>query len=146
MNNETNKKIIIRTRGIIVHNGKMLVVRHAPDGIYFALPGGHLEWGETVLDSIKREITEELGITPEIGRLLYINNFVNADFVQSVEFFFEITNSGDYYKTKNFSGTHNHELAEICWVDKGDIREVVPPEIMTDLNNNTLLSDTIRYI
>jgi ADP-ribose pyrophosphatase YjhB (NUDIX family) len=144
--NESNKKIIIRCRGIILHDNKLLVVRHAPDAEYFTLPGGHLEWGETVLDTIKREIFEELGIQPIIGRLLYVNNYVDINFVQSVEFFFEITNSGDYFDTDNLGGSHKAEIAEMCWVGKQQKMEIVPPEIQTDLNNGTILANEIRYI
>ncbi len=143
---ETKNKIIIRTRGIIVHDNKLLVVRHAPDAEYFALPGGHLEWGENVKVCVEREIMEELGIKPEIGRLLYVNNFVSIDFVQSVEFFFEITNSDDYLDLDKLGGTHKSELAEIYWLGAGEKREVVPPEIQSDLNSGTILSDTVRFI
>ena len=146
MTEENNKKIVVRCRGVIVHDNKLLVVRHAPDGEYFALPGGHLEWGESVLDCMKREIMEELGIEPKIGRLLYSNNFINAGFTQSIEFFFEITNSADYLDIDGFDGSHKYELAEICWVGQGEKREIVPPEILVDLNNGTILSDTVRFI
>lgn len=143
---EENKKIVVRCRGVIVNEGKILVVRHAPEGKYFALPGGHLEWGESVLDCIKREMIEELGIKPIIGRLLYINNFVSSDFIHSIEFFFEIINSADYLNIKSLDGSHKHELAEICWVEKGEKKEIVPPVILVDLNNGTILSDTVRFI
>ncbi len=143
---EENKKIVVRCRGIIIHEGKLLVVRHWPDSELYPLPGGHLEWGEKVLDCIKREMIEELGVDPQIGRLLYIHNFVNADFVQSIEFFFEIINSADYLELENLNGTHKYELAEICWVGLGENKEVVPPQILSDLNNGTILSDTVRFL
>lgn len=68
-------KFVIRSRAIIVHEGKLLVVRHAHNPSYAALPGGHLEPGEGPQATLIREIEEELGVTPTLGRLLYVNTF-----------------------------------------------------------------------
>ncbi len=137
--------IIIRCRGIIVHEGKLLVVKHSQKADYYALPGGHLDWGENVRDCMKREIIEELGITPNVGRLLYVRNFIDKNDKQSIEFFFEITNSKDYLIIENLGGTHKHELAEIYWLKKNDTKGLKPKEVQIDFNNNVILSDTIRF-
>ena len=143
MNEHT--KFIVRTRGIIMCDEKILVMKHKSDYYYYALPGGHMELGESVIDSIKREIIEELGITPQIGRLLYINNFKGEE-VQSVEFFFEITNGKDYLDTESIGGTHKHEFVELCWVGRNDNKIILPKPIQDNLNNGTILSDTVRFI
>lgn len=140
-----HQKFIVRTRGIIVHDDKILVMKHKADYYYFALPGGHMEPGENVIDSTKREITEELGIEPKIGRLLFINNFTREE-AQSVEFFFEVTNGKDYLDTTNIGGTHKHEFVELCWMDKNDSRTLLPKSVQDYLNDGTLLSDTVRFL
>ena len=141
-----NKTIVIRCRGIIIHNDKLLVVKHSESANYYALPGGHLDWGENVRDCMKREIIEELGITPEIGKLLYVHNFIDKNNKQSIEFYFEITNSADYLEIgKLDNGTHRHELAEIYWLDKNDIKILKPQELQADLNNGNILSDIVRF-
>ncbi|HEY6464068.1 MAG TPA: NUDIX hydrolase [Polyangiaceae bacterium] len=51
-------------------DGKWLLVRRGDTGEW-ALPGGTLEWGETLRDSIVREMEEEAGVTRcEVGRLV----------------------------------------------------------------------------
>lgn len=40
-----DKKIVIKIRGIILHEGKLLVVRHTIEKSFVALAAGHLEWG-----------------------------------------------------------------------------------------------------
>ena len=65
---------------------------------------------------------------------------------QSVEFFFEVTNSGDYLKEKELKGTHSFEFNDICWVGKGDEKEIMPKQIQDYLNYGTIISDTVRFI
>jgi len=50
----------------IVQDGKILGLRRIPDdypGGMFELPGGGIEDGETFMDALKREVSEETGLT-----------------------------------------------------------------------------------
>lgn len=147
MNMTSEKTFRIRCRGIILHEGRLLVVRHSPSSDFVALPGGHLEWGEDVPTCIKREIVEELGIEPQIGRLLYVNSFVDErEKNQSIEFFFEILNGKEYVGFEKLERTHAHELAETIWVKPTDSIRLLPEAVWKDFKAGKLLSDTPRYI
>lgn len=50
------------------HDRVMMVVPTYKD--HLELPGGFMEHGETPMEAAVREVREELGITPRIGRLL----------------------------------------------------------------------------
>lgn len=141
-----NKGFIIRCRAVILHKGKMLVVRHKVDASFTALPGGHLEWGENVIDCICREIVEELGIAPKIGRLLYINTFIDSNNKQPTEFFFEVINSAEYVDCEQLARSHSHELVEILWASPDDDLGILPQQLADDFKNGMILSDEIRYI
>jgi ADP-ribose pyrophosphatase YjhB (NUDIX family) len=142
---EVNKITIIRCRAVIIHDDKLLVVKHSVKNNHYALPGGHLDWGEDVKTCLKREIIEELGIEPKIGRLLYIRNYIDKNNKQSIELYFEVTNSADYADISKFNGTHSYELVEICWLGKNDTKILLPQEIQIDLNKGEILSDTVRF-
>ena len=56
-------KTIVRISGILITQDGLLLVKC--DGIEdYLLPGGKLEDGESDLDSLRRELMEELNITP----------------------------------------------------------------------------------
>lgn len=140
------RKFIIRCRAVIVDEGKLLVVKHAKDAAFVALPGGHLEWGEDIKEGLCREIVEELGITPKIGRLLYVNNFIQGKRKQSVEFFFEVLNSDEYKDIKYARGTHANEISEIYWAKPTDKIYIMPQSLEEDFKKGNIISNEIRYI
>jgi ADP-ribose pyrophosphatase YjhB (NUDIX family) len=145
----SRQKFIVRCRGIILHEGKLLVVRHAHDPSFAALPGGHLEWGEDAHTCIRREILEELGIEPVIGRLLYINTFHatrDGETVQPFEFFFEVTNGDAYLAYEDSTRSHAHELADVSWITSDDDVHLLPEEVMRDFKAGRILADSPRYI
>jgi len=141
-----DKKFVVRTRGIIIHEGKLLGVKHPHDTSFCALPGGHLEWKEDIKECLRREIIEELGVNPDIGRLLYVNNFMDGDIRQSIEFFFEITNPQDYKNIENVSRTHTDEIAEVCWIEPSGVIPLLPKRLWEDFKNGDIISDQVRYI
>ncbi len=68
-------KIGIKTRAsaLIFEDGKLMVTKHDVKdyGVYYLLPGGGIELGESPNDAIIREVKEECGIDVEVERLVY---------------------------------------------------------------------------
>lgn len=52
----------VAARILIVQDGKVLLVKEAVGGTWWALPGGGVDHGETVESSLVREAEEELGV------------------------------------------------------------------------------------
>jgi ADP-ribose pyrophosphatase YjhB (NUDIX family) len=141
-----NRNITVRCRAVILHEGKLLVVKHTPESAFFALPGGHLEWGEDIKGCMHREVIEELGIEPKIGRLLYVYDFENTKEVHSVEFFFEVINGADYVDCEKLPRSHAHEIARIVWMDGKNSPRILPDSICEDFKSEKLISDETRFI
>lgn len=135
-------QFVVRARAIIVHEGRLLVVRHAHNPSYSALPGGHLEWGETPHGGLIREIEEELGVTPVVGSLLYVNTFTQergGKPVQPVEFFFQIDNPKDFHTLQADSlRSHAHELSSVEWIEAGARSDLLPAQLAEDWASGVL--------
>lgn len=136
----------VRCRAVVLHEEKLLLVKNSRGSDYYALPGGHLDPGETPLECMKRELIEELGVTPHIGSLLYVYTFVDREGASSVEFFFEITNGADFLSHETRVRTHAHELSEVRWITSADELLFLPEEIHRDFKSNSLLRNTVRFI
>ena len=67
-----NDKFNYRVCAMIISDGKILAM-HDDRSPYFYLPGGRVTHGETAEDAVIREVQEELGITANIERPLWLN-------------------------------------------------------------------------
>ncbi len=129
---------------MIIDNEEMLVVMH-PGADYFAFPGGKVDFGEDVITCMERELVEELGIKPQIGRLLYVNTFVSGE-MHTTEFLFEILNGADYRNWEKENRTHSYEIANIKWIKKDDSFKLLPARVANDFKNDKILENKTRYI
>lgn len=71
--NFDRKNVRIRACGFLVREGRLLLVAHAKNSeVYWLLPGGGVEFGESLTEALRREFREELGIDVEIGSLVLV--------------------------------------------------------------------------
>jgi len=67
--NTDKKRFHYLARGVIFVDGKVLLAHQIKADNTF-LPGGHIEHGENAKTALIREIEEELGMTPLVGRFI----------------------------------------------------------------------------
>lgn len=134
----------VAVRGLIIHNGKLLCARLKPyngvDHDYWCTPGGGLDAGESLEAGVKREIIEETGITPIIGRLRYIQQYApkQKSEREQMELFFIIDNPEDFLKIDLSATTHGqHEIETIDFVDPAT--ENVLPKFLQDISIEDIL-------
>ncbi len=76
------KKNIPTTRVsvIIVEDEKILLVKHRKgNSLYWVLPGGRLEYGETFIDCAVRELQEETGLNVQAEEFLFLSEAIAPD-------------------------------------------------------------------
>jgi 8-oxo-dGTP diphosphatase len=67
------KKVTVRVSGFLVKDGTLLLIAHKKKGeIYWLLPGGGVEFGESMEQALKREFREELGIEIDVDSPLFM--------------------------------------------------------------------------
>jgi len=76
-----NDKFNYRVCAMMIDDGKILAM-HDQRSPYYYLPGGRVGIGETAEAAVIREVQEELGVTPEIVRPLWLNQ---AFFTEDVD-------------------------------------------------------------
>lgn len=110
---------------------------------YWCTPGGGLDEGESLHQGLTREIIEEIGIAPKIGKLLFIQQFIESSKQQEqLEFFFQIENVEDYHDINLEATTHG--LAEIQTVEFVDLKtHNILPQFLTEIDIKAYLESTL---
>ena len=72
---EPSRQFVYRVAGVALHQGRVLLHRSERDD-YWTLPGGRGEMLEPSVDTLRREMLEEMGLAVDVGRLAWvIENF-----------------------------------------------------------------------
>jgi 8-oxo-dGTP diphosphatase len=130
-------KFNVTARGLIIHEGKLLICRLRPTDDFTCLPGGKLDIGETIEHTMHRELVEETGIKPVVGNLLFINQLIN-DTDHRIEFFYHITNAADYLAANLSTASNAHEIAEWKLADIRNDTHDLKPVFLVDLADSYL--------
>lgn len=138
----------VTVRGVIIKDGKLFAQRlNKKDGRvndYWCTPGGGLDDGESIFAGLTRELIEETGVKPVIGRLLYVQQYAD-EAREYLEFFFEITNAEDYESIDLTATSHGAiEVAEFGFIDNKT--ENILPESLRMIDFDMSLSDDVHIL
>ncbi len=122
-------RVIPRTLTFITHQGLVLLLRGAPHkpiwaGLYNGL-GGHVENDEAILDSARREIAEEAGLTEVHDlRLCGVANITTQDPQTGIMLFIFSVESASI----DVQPSHEGELEWVDWrtIPAGELVEDLP--------------------
>ena len=106
--------------------GNILVQnRRDPSWPGICFPGGHIEPGESFVDSVIREVWEETGLTIETPILCGTKQFPTRNGERYVVFF---------YKTNRFHGElKSSDEGEVFWIPRGDLESYRMVEDFLDM-------------
>lgn len=112
--------------GVVVHEGQVLVIvptRRAADGSQvLALPKGHLDEGETIVQAATREVREETGmvveLVRELGEVRYWYMRDRRRVAKSVHFFLFRLLGGDL-------ADHDDEVLEARWMGLSEAQKAL---------------------
>ena len=106
--------------------GNILVQdRNDPDWPGICFPGGHVEPGESFVESVIREVYEKTGLTIENPILCGTKQFQTGKGERYVVFF---------YKTSRFSGNlKSSDEGEVFWIPRQDLKQYTLCEDFMDM-------------
>lgn len=115
---------IVRPTGILIEDGKILIVKQeVSEQRHWALPGGKLEYGETIEQCLAREISEETGIEVGVKELLYITDRFRHLNNHIVHISFLVERLGKKPKVMNWTHRDEKMIREVKMVPIGELME-----------------------
>jgi 8-oxo-dGTP diphosphatase len=109
--------------GIVVHKGKILACQRKRSSRYplkWEFPGGKVEPGESPVQTVRREIREELGIDLITYSMFHTQEWIYPEGVSDVEK--EGAFRVFYYLVTSFTGTPaNNVFEQIRWVQPQEL-------------------------
>jgi ADP-ribose pyrophosphatase YjhB (NUDIX family) len=114
--------IVVAVSGFVLDDaGRLLMIRRTDSGLH-TLPGGRHELGETMTQTLVREVIEETGITVEVTGLIGIYSnpehviaFSDGEVRQEFSICFHARPTGGEPRTSD-------ESSEVRWVERTQLR------------------------
>ncbi|PKL91128.1 MAG: NUDIX hydrolase [Candidatus Goldiibacteriota bacterium HGW-Goldbacteria-1] len=127
-----DKNIRIRVAGICLDkNNRLLLVNHQKNGkSYWLLPGGGVEYGETLHEALKREFMEEMSLNvKKAGELLFVNDSIYPGGKRHViNMYFRVRVSGV------LKPNPDHILKNAVYMKKSEFKKILfYPDIKNDI-------------
>ena len=114
---EKTERVELTTACLVYKDDKYLLQnRTRGDWTGYTFPGGHIEPGESIVDSVIREVKEETGLTILNPKLCGIKQFPLEEGGRYLVFLF---------RAEEFAGElYSSEEGQMKWFSKGELDEV----------------------
>jgi ADP-ribose pyrophosphatase YjhB (NUDIX family) len=119
------RRPVVAVAAVIVENGKLLLIKRGvePSKGKWSIPGGSVEWGEPLVEAVRREVREETGLEIEVGEVAGVFELIieppDANHTTLNAYHYVII---DYF-ARPIGGTlaPGDDAAEALWVPIGEL-------------------------
>ncbi len=131
----------IRVAAVIIEDNAVLLVKHRKAGReYWMLPGGGVDYGESLHEALVRELLEETGLRIEPGDLVLANDTIAPDSSRHVV--------NLYFRAKAVSGTpmigDDQRIVDVAYLRWEELKDA---PLMPDLKGELgILLDRAAHI
>ena len=109
----SRKSEIELTNMCLICDGNKVLVQEKVGTKGLVFPGGHVEEGESLLESVVREMKEETGLTIENPKVCGFKDWIQEDGTRYIVLL---------YKTDKFTGElKSSDEGRVFWIDRVDI-------------------------
>lgn len=122
-----DKLQVITACALICKDNKILIAKRAATKKFlpniYEIPGGHIEFGESIEEGLVREVKEELNIDVLIGDPVYVFDYiVGNNHIVEIDYL-------AYLKDTNQEVILNEaDHSEFYWLTEENIDKYIPPE------------------
>lgn len=137
-------EIRVRVAGILTRGNEILFVKHQKNGEeYWLLPGGGVDYGETMERSLEREFSEECNLDIEVKELMFVSQGIAPDKSKHIiNMFFHVN-----YISGDLKIGEEERLKEASYIDIADINNIILyPNVKKELIEYFKGSQEIRYL
>lgn len=138
INLQDDYRLNVRAAAIITHNNKVLLHKDSNED-YYALLGGRVAIGEDSMQTIKREILEEMGKEIEVTEYLAtIENFFpwNGCRTHEIQFVYraEFTDEKDKALQETIKNKEGKDYIQYEWLDLNNLDEYpIKPKVAKEI-------------
>lgn len=96
----------------------------------FELPGGHIDFGEDIVEGLKREVMEEHGMNISVGdsfSVVTYTNYVKGSHSIEVDYFAKFTDPLESIKV------NPEDHSEYRWITENEIPDDISPETLNSI-------------
>lgn len=112
----SRKSEIELTNMCLICDGNKVLVQEKAGTKGLVFPGGHVEEGESLLESVVREMKEETGLTIENPKVCGFKDWIQEDGTRYIVLL---------YKTHKFTGElKSSDEGRVFWIDRAEINSV----------------------
>jgi ADP-ribose pyrophosphatase YjhB (NUDIX family) len=118
------KEPVCAVGAIVLEKGEILLVRRdrEPARGQWSLPGGRVEWGESLAEGCAREVREESGIDVDVEGMAGIAERIIPDDDGVVRWHFVIV---DFWaRPRSREAKPGDDVSEVRWVPVGELHEM----------------------
>ncbi len=109
---------------IVIKNNKILLVKrkNPPAKGLWAIPGGRLEFGESLKEACRREVLEETGIQIKVGELFYSFEVIERNSNNEIVFHYVILDfSAEYISGNAMAGD---DALDVGWFSPVQLNKI----------------------